>query len=784
MKLFRRFFGGMRGRIMIFILLVSSLTGILVGISSYYIARSSIKDQAYGNLSNITHGVQTIISDVWLPTLEGQMRILAGVAERLYGMYEGVEGIAMGLAETEGRIPGFRRLSVFLPNGFLLTSSDPGYNVGRVREMAGLEEAETLVIPFRLMGGPARQEMVMTVAVPIMIEGEVAGVLAGDLTPEGISKEMGSLRVGSSGEAYLVNGEGRLITLPPKAAERGGLEIAGGPLDTEGVRRVTAGESGIAEYVNYDGEKVVGSFAWMPEAGWGLIVEESAGMAFSRLGDLRTSVILIVLALAVIALIASAFLSRRVSEPLAVLTTGAERLALGDLDYRIDLKGAEEVEKLAGSFNRMAVAIQGSHEIMEQRVRESTREMRALNETITLLRRISRPDEILQRALQLFMEFTACEMGWCYLAGDGAWKLLYQRCPGEYAASMPETIKPGEGMLGRIMESGEAMFRGSVDECEEDEVSRMVRGGSFTALPLRSPSRVLGLVGMASARRHRFSGESKATLRAMAGEVGIALENALLYLELQGHIAELEKANRELRGLDEMKSNFISAVTHELKQPLALISGYAQTIYDYYDNLTYEEEMHCLRVTIERTRFLSSLVEDLLDISMLEVGRLRMRSEELDLAALAHRAAEEYIPGGEEQPVTILFPPEFPFVVADAKRIEQVFSNLLSNAVKFSDGRGEIRISGEIARGHARVRVEDLGTGIGAAHLDKIFDRFYQADATSRRPYPGVGLGLFICRQIIEAHGGRIWAENRPEGGSAFIFELPLDPGRGSEDGR
>ncbi len=760
-------------------LLISTLTGVLAGVSAYYIARSSIRDQVYGNLSNVAEGVKSIITDAWVPTLEGQMQMLAGTAEKLYGMYEGSGGIGAGLEETEGRIPGFKRLSVFLPNGFLLASSDPDYEPGRMEELEGLEAGETLVIPFRIMEGLPEGEKVMTVAAPIMIEGAVAGVLAGDVPPERISESMGSLTVGRSGEVYLVNGEGQLITLPPKAGEESGLEILGEPMDTEGVRRARSGESGVAEYKNYAGEEVLGSYVWIPDLGWGLLVEESADQAFLELGSLRIGIILIVLGLALAALIASLYLSQRIGEPLVTLKTGAEKLGLGDLDYRVELKGAEELQSLARSFNRMAEAIQSSHELMEHKVEESTKDLQVLNEMITSLRRFMGPDEALQKTLQLFMEYTTYDSGWCYLAGAEGWRLLYRRCPQDTAQLIPEYIRPGEGTLGRIMESGEAVFWGSMQEAEMDDVPCVVPEGSFAAMPLRSPNRVLGLVCLASQQRHRLSDEAKATLRAMADEAGITLENALLYLELRGHIAELEKANLELRSLDEMKSNFISAVTHELKQPLALIGGYAQTAYDYYDSLTYAEEMHCLRVIMERTQFLTSLVEDLLDISMLEVGRIPLRYEEVDLAALARKAAEQHINGEREQTVSVDFPQHFPMIMADTKRIEQVLSNLFSNAVKFSGGRGEIRVVGSVAGDRVQVRIEDSGVGIDPRQLEKIFGRFYQADATSRRPYPGVGLGLFICRQIIEAHNGRIWAENRPEGGSAFIFELPLDPGSG-----
>jgi len=292
---------------------------------------------------------------------------------------------------------------------------------------------------------------------------------------------------------------------------------------------------------------------------------------------------------------------------------------------------------------------------------------------------------------------------------------------------------------------------------------------------------VLGLICLASEEVRLLAGETKRTLKALADEVGIALDNAFLYRELQAHVEELERANRELRGLDEMKSNFISAVTHELKQPLSLIGGHAQTIYDYYDSLTPEEEMHSLRVIMERTRFLSSLVDDLLDLSLLEMGRIQLQKETLDLPAIANKVAEEYAGKDTGQPLVVDFPEDFPTMVADARRLEQVLSNLLSNAVKFSRGKGEIRIQGLVRRDRVQVRVMDEGIGIDPAQLHRIFDRFYQADASPRRPYTGVGLGLFICRQLVEAHGGKIWAENREGGGAVFTFEIPVGQRHGGD---
>ena len=774
MRLLKRMFGGVRGKILAVILFVSVLASISMGLAAYYIARSSIRTQVIDGLRTTTRSTEEMLDDVWLANLYQQVEFVAYGASEFEREVTGSREVQDLLSEALKQMPGFKRVSVFLNNGYLLGSSDPDYDPGFVGELSNIGPREMAVIPFRVVGDPPHEEKVMTVAAPLVIGGLVFGSVAGDVEPGPLDKELASKRVGKSGEIYLVNGEGQLITLPPLAGEDSGLQILGEPLDTEGIRRVIKGETGVAEYRNYAGDKVLGSFTWIPEAGWGLIVEDNADEAFATLGTLRLSVILIILGIILVAYLAAILFSRRISEPLVELQKGAERLELGDLGYRIDIKTGDELESLGDSFNLMAEAVQTSHETLEEKVNERTAELRAINDMITSLRGTLSPDEILQRALYNLMAFTAYEMGWCYLVGEEGWRLLYCKCPPGKEKSLPDFVPLGEGTLGRILERKETVFITARDGSGEEPVHSDLPARCFTALPLRSAKRVLGLICLASAEDKPLSVDSRETVGAMADEVGMALENAMLYMELQNHVEELERANRELRTLDEMKSNFISAVTHELKQPLALISGYAQTVYDYYDSLTYEEEMQCMRVILERAQFLADLVEDLLDISMLEMGRIRLHREELDLVALARKVAEEYA-GGEGQNITVDFPSSFPLVIADARRMEQVLSNLLSNAVKFSNGEGNIIVSGRVKDDRVEIRVEDRGVGIDPSQLERVFERFYQADASTRRPYPGVGLGLFICRELVEAHGGRIWAENRPEGGSALIFEIPVD---------
>lgn len=775
MRFLRRALASLKGRIFLAAMLSGLLAGLSVGVASYVVARSMLKDRVERVVAGVSNDVSRIIDGVWLPTLKMEVQVLAKVAALLYQANPSPQALGSTLYRERVKIPGFKRLNLFHPSGLFLGSTDPAYR-GRPEEGLGeLGPGEVKVITFRKVGEGTETEYLMTIAAPVTVGGEVLAVLAGDITPEGISGDLSSLAVGISGEVYLVDDQGRLITRPPRALPEAGLRILGDPLETEGVRRVVQGQTGVDEYRNYAGRKVLGGYFHLPETGWGVLVEEDVATAFADLTRLRNLIIYIVAGMALVSMLAAYLLAHMIADPLRRLQGAADNLGLGDLDSRVEVHGAEEIRGLAASFNRMADALQSSHLMLEEKVRQRTAELRTLYEMIFSLRGSRDPDEILQRALHGVMEFASCEMGWGYLAGGEVFDLLYRRTPAGKAGELPERIVTGEGPLGEVLLAGEAIFLEPGKEAGPPGLAELFPEGSVVILPLGTAKRTLGLICAASATGLYLGEESRRTLTALADEVGTTLENAVLYRELQAYVEELERANRELRSLDEMKSNLISTVTHELKQPLSLISGYAQTLRDYYESLTYEEELQCLKVILERTEFLSRLVDELLDLSVLEMGRLRLYKEECDLEELARKVASQQADRDPGQPVVVDFPPDFPPVRADARRMEQVISNLVSNAVKFSGGKGEIRVEGEVVGDRVRVRVMDRGIGIDPSKLERIFDRFYQADTSIKRPYSGVGLGLFICRELVEAHGGRIWAENRLGGGAIVSFEIPRD---------
>ena len=233
------------------------------------------------------------------------------------------------------------------------------------------------------------------------------------------------------------------------------------------------------------------------------------------------------------------------------------------------------------------------------------------------------------------------------------------------------------------------------------------------------------------------------------------------------------------RTAEQIKSTFISIVSHELRTPVALIKGYASTLRRddaKWDKRTISDSLAVIEEEADR---LSKMIDDLLDASRLQAGGMSLNRADVALGALAARVAERFGPQSSKHKIVTDFPEKFPVILADEPRIEQVLANLVSNAIKYAP-KGEIRISGSVRPEQVIVCVSDEGQGIDARDLPHIFDRFYRS-TTAVKHTKGAGLGLYLARAIVEAHGGRIWADAatnssqrpKPDSGARICFSLP-----------
>jgi two-component system phosphate regulon sensor histidine kinase PhoR len=243
--------------------------------------------------------------------------------------------------------------------------------------------------------------------------------------------------------------------------------------------------------------------------------------------------------------------------------------------------------------------------------------------------------------------------------------------------------------------------------------------------------------------------------------------------EKRGVVAVIRDITR-LRQLEQAKSDFVSTVSHELRTPLTSIKAYTATLLREDVHFNEETKKEFLRVIEEETDRLTRLISDLLDVSRIDSGKLELKTREFDFVKLVKIVVEKIQSQADKHNINLVAP-EYPVSVdADADKIEQVMLNLLGNAVKYSPSGGEVEVRIKEYSHKVECAIQDQGVGIPKEHLTKIFEKFQRVDNRATRGIGGTGLGLYISKSIVEAHGGTIWAESAPGKGSVFHFTLPL----------
>ena len=228
-----------------------------------------------------------------------------------------------------------------------------------------------------------------------------------------------------------------------------------------------------------------------------------------------------------------------------------------------------------------------------------------------------------------------------------------------------------------------------------------------------------------------------------------------------------------LKQLERTREEFVGNVSHELRTPLSLIKGYVETLLDGARNDPAVAERF-LKIIERNTQRLDLLIQDLLTISALESGRMKLDLQPVELQTLVEKVFNDLHTKAENKEVTLLNElPEF-IARADANRLDQVFANLIDNAIKYGRTGGSVRVSGKrLDAGNLEVFVQDDGPGIPPEAINRVFERFYRVDKARSRDQGGTGLGLSIVKHIVQAHGGEVWAESKPGKGATFFFTLP-----------
>jgi signal transduction histidine kinase len=289
---------------------------------------------------------------------------------------------------------------------------------------------------------------------------------------------------------------------------------------------------------------------------------------------------------------------------------------------------------------------------------------------------------------------------------------------------------------------------------------------SLMVAPITRGPTILGLLAVADRTgRTPFSDEDLNLLLALAGQATIAVENLRLH-------DEIKRANALLQEYDRLKSEFVGIVAHDFRRPLMAIRGFAELVLEEQD-LAPETRQEFMRTVISETDHLALLANDTLLITRIETGEFSFDFREVDLGPLLLEA----VPLGlSDHSVLMDVPSGFPRIWADPERLRQVLTNLVSNAVKYSPAGGSIVVRvRERGAQHIVAEVVDQGLGIPPDQIGKLFQKFARVRTEEHMKVSGTGLGLYICRLIVEGHGGQVWVESEVGKGSTFGLSLPLD---------
>jgi PAS domain S-box-containing protein len=328
-------------------------------------------------------------------------------------------------------------------------------------------------------------------------------------------------------------------------------------------------------------------------------------------------------------------------------------------------------------------------------------------------------------------------------------------------SGVPNVLRTGQPEF--YPEISEELLRASARSADHLAVLTSLGIHSALIVPLVARGRTLGAISFVSATAARPLSESDASFLAEVGRrASLAIDNARLF-------EEAEAANHA-------KDEFLAILSHELRTPLNAIMGWAHML---RDGLPEAMSRHAVEVISRNARSQKQLVEDLLDVARIASGKLDLHPSKIDLIEIARAAVDTALPAARQRNVTLSMTAEVDGapLFADSHRLQQVVANLLSNALKFTDPGGSVTVSVVPSDRHVELVVGDTGGGISSEVLPHVFDRFRQGDPSLTRVHGGLGLGLWLVKQIVDAHGGTVTAHSAGTGeGSTFRVRLPQQP--------
>ncbi len=770
-----------------------------VGTLTYFIRAGSIHEMARGDLMALRDAQVSIVSAWFAEKLEALdelsrsrpvLDLLAQHARSGKLRNEDLPAFLEGFRSSHGAVA----LAVLDESGTPLQDSSGWVSEGHtVRHFAAALKAGKPTVQGEAIRCRQHRlvEVVMAAPVRPALSGDPAGllVMTVDLQPlRELLQTSGHLR--ETGETLLFDRDGVLQSQTRfSETAQGELRL----VDFEAPPQ----RGDVSEGTDYRGVRVLQAYGDIHLAGWRVLTKQDFTEIYQPVRQMARQVALVTLLVCLLSMGAGLAAARSLAEPARKIAEVAQRIGDGDTEVRAAEEGPPEMGIIARHLNLMV-------DVLARRIRVND----ALSGIYAAAATHSETAALFSDVLPKLLTVTRSQSGLVYLAGEDPGEFALALAHGMPRESIREKLclNPPDCLLARAVQSGQVVQTGPVPGGSELKV--FTPAGESTArsilcFPLILSGQPVACIGLASLYDYRAEDiEIAESLRMSLGaSIGVCLgaeRTARLADKLQASNEELATVNEELQAQSEelskqaeelerqraraeeasrLKSAFLSNMSHELRTPLNSILTLTQLLSRRSGTEAGDsKETGYLRIIERNGQNLLQLINDILDLSKVESGRLEMLNADFDPRLCAEQAVDTVRPLAEQKGLRLeySFEKNLPTVRSDENRVRQVLVNLLSNAVKFTSA-GRVFLAVSCAGGdQIRCRVEDTGIGIAPGQLETVFEEFRQGDDSVSRTYEGTGLGLAISRKLARLLGGDITVVSEPLRGSVFTFVLPV----------